>query len=1363
MAEVGVRPPFLGNGGALSPQHICNFRRKRGFKRITIDGSPVPSFPRFFNHFATFRTGILGLAILGQVPLLPAATYSVGQGAPTPEITFLFQNAWTRNGFSSLAVYPLSGVKTLQIGSTIGLYQEFSPTAPCSGSTCPTGPAVTLGLVMANQNANASNTAVLQVTAGIFAYYSTLGLGTVGFPTTDTLTCPTAGSNSCTYQIFSNDYALFAYNSPLANGQTCESGSDTDCVYIKDPEFTKWQSLGGVGSTVGLPISTTATITASTTTTATQQLFTGGAFYGITSGNNTGGYYAVTLPIYTTYQTVQGPYGSLGLPTSNQQSLPGGIFQQTFEGGTVQYTTGNTPVILLPVASVRIVGPENFTTGFTLNLNATAQLTAQVYSSTGAALTGRAVTWSATNPSVLSVTPNGMTATVKGIGGGTSNVTATVGGVVSTALPITVNAPCCTIGYGAPAAVQTAFQDALSRNQLTVSQPIAAAAQVVGNGYVQTMTPVGSTQSILVAEANSSPLAYVVSGAILTTYQNAGGPSGTVGYPTSDVTAAGRQLFQNAAIAGSPAFVVQAPILTKWSSLGYETGILGLPTAAVSVFSTALGETGQQQPFQNGTIFAITSGQHSGGTYAVSGQILALYNSLGGPAGSYGAPLSDQTLSGTVYSQTFENGSISYTSGAAVAVGHPNPRTPAISAFPASGVPGSRLQLTVSGFSNGDTVTISVTNQPSFTVTVPLGAFTWNYVIPTSATVGTINLQAADAAGVTASGSFSIQSTASLGAKLAIVQGNSQSAGVSALLPLPLQVVVKDSSGNPIPGVAVAFIASPGATISVASATTDSNGLASTTLRLPSSVGIAEVTAQALGQYVTFGAQAIAAAALSVPAMTAVSQNALGAGPALISQQGALVTSAAMVLAFYQNAGQIGAPNGQATSDTLNKYLANCGSGCDGFLTNAASGQQIVNLWRLSGFTGGLTDITVVSPDASGSYSGPIQALVAGGSPVLAFLSLTANGNPVGGSTVVVTGVNSDGSLVLNDPNPVLARTNMNDYLNGFPVGSNTWRGTITSAAQIVVQRPPTSSFVLGAVSQPLVSAGGVSLDIQSASGACGTQLEIPDSGTIGSTISVTLRSSRFVYCSGSSPAYQADLTASNPYLAYIEGAGLDKGLSASSSAAYALAFNSSGTLTIAPEVAAFTANGVLNAATFASGLAPGGLFSIFGGGLSGPATKTTVTFGSESASLILQSDFQLNGQVPADLAPGNYSVTVQSAWGTATQPVLISQAAPGIFVVANESGATTGTRTVGAVINQSGTLNDLGTPANRGDVLTIYCTNLGAVQAQGNLNVTVSTVTALLNSVELPVAFSGLTPGFIGLYQVNVPIPGGTSPGTSL
>ncbi len=585
------------------------------------------------------------------------------------------------------------------------------------------------------------------------------------------------------------------------------------------------------------------------------------------------------------------------------------------------------------------------------------------------------------------------------------------------------------------------------------------------------------------------------------------------------------------------------------------------------------------------------------------------------------------------------------------------------------------------------------------------------------------------------------------------------------MLPVPLQVAIHDSHGNPLPNIAVAFTASPGASVSPSSAMTDASGLASTNLRLPSSTGIAVVTAQALGQYVTFGAHAASAPPLSVPTLTATSQNTLGKGPAKIAQKGTLLAAAAMLLRYYQNTNQIGSPNGLADPDTLNKYLTNCG--CDGFVTNPDTGEQVVNLWRLSGFSGGLTDISVEKADA-----GSIQALIAGGSPVLATLALTANGVPVGGTAVVITGVADDGSLIIADPNPVLARTYMNDYLNGFQAANSAWRGAIISAARVTVKRPLSNSFLVAAVSQP-DAGGGVSLDVESASGGCGQVFDVPDAATIGSTNapgstnSAPLRSSRFEYCSGADPAYQVNVGAPGAYRAFIENAaspsGLFKDLSGSSPAAYSVTYSSAGTLLVAPQAALFASNGVLNAASFISGVAPGGLFSIFGSGLYGPSADTTVTFGSEAANLILKSPFQLNGQVPADLAPGSYPVTVQSALGAATQPVLVSQTAPGIFVVSATSGSAAGIRTVGAVINADGTLNDLGTPAHRGDVVTVYCTNLGAVQLQGNLSVTVSPVSAFLNAMQLPVQYAGLTPGFIGLYQVNVPIPGGTIPGTGI
>jgi len=74
--------------------------------------------------------------------------------------------------------------------------------------------------------------------------------------------------------------------------------------------------------------------------------------------------------------------------------------------------------------------------------------------------------------------------------------------------------------------------------------------------------------------------------------------------------------------------------------------------------------------------------------------------------------------------------------------------------------------------------------------------------------------------------------------------------------------------------------------------------------------------------------------------------------------------------------------------------------------------------------------------------------------------------------------------------------------------------------------------------------------------------------------------------------------------------------------------------------------------------------------------------------------------------------------------------------------------------------MNGPANPLPRGQALLVYATGLGAVTRQGQLSVTTATVTAVVNGQELPVEFAGLAPGYAGLYQVNVPIPGATAPG---
>jgi len=193
---------------------------------------------------------------------------------------------------------------------------------------------------------------------------------------------------------------------------------------------------------------------------------------------------------------------------------------------------------------------------------------------------------------------------------------------------------------------------------------------------------------------------------------------------------------------------------------------------------------------------------------------------------------------------------------------------------------------------------------------------------------------------------------------------------------------------------------------------------------------------------------------------------------------------------------------------------------------------------------------------------------------------------------------------------------------------------------------------------------------------------------------------------------------------------------------------------TAAPQSLSFSANSILNAASFTADLSPGALFSIFGSGMAGPGVKTSVQIAGLAAPVIAQTPFQVNGQIPADLPPGTYNISLSSPYGTAEQPIQIAAVSPGIFQVTDQ---------LGAVLNEDGTLNTRDNPARRGQVVVVYCTGLGAVTRQGNLMIAQVPAAGLVQGITWTAAFAGLSPGFIGLYQVNLPIPVATPPGLNL
>jgi uncharacterized protein (TIGR03437 family) len=109
----------------------------------------------------------------------------------------------------------------------------------------------------------------------------------------------------------------------------------------------------------------------------------------------------------------------------------------------------------------------------------------------------------------------------------------------------------------------------------------------------------------------------------------------------------------------------------------------------------------------------------------------------------------------------------------------------------------------------------------------------------------------------------------------------------------------------------------------------------------------------------------------------------------------------------------------------------------------------------------------------------------------------------------------------------------------------------------------------------------------------------------------------------------------------------------------------------------------------------------------------------------------------------------------------------PGIFSV---NGQGTGQ---GAILDASYRLVDSSNPAKAGStVIQIYCTGLGGVSHQPATGspapyspLAVTTITPLVRIGWVPatVLFSGLTPGTVGLYQVNVQVPATAPRGASV
>lgn len=199
------------------------------------------------------------------------------------------------------------------------------------------------------------------------------------------------------------------------------------------------------------------------------------------------------------------------------------------------------------------------------------------------------------------------------------------------------------------------------------------------------------------------------------------------------------------------------------------------------------------------------------------------------------------------------------------------------------------------------------------------------------------------------------------------------------------------------------------------------------------------------------------------------------------------------------------------------------------------------------------------------------------------------------------------------------------------------------------------------------------------------------------------------------------------------------------------------------PNVAAAT-----NGASFTPGLSPGSLGTLFGTSLAGGSTQSaasqplpteiagaSVRVNGSYAPLLYVSDSQINFVVPQSVSGSTALVVVQTPDGESTAfqaPILTYD--PAIFF---DSGTN-----LGAVLRSGSSQKTNVVPALPGGFVEIFATGLGPLisQSRGVL-ITEKPVAATLNGLPMEVTYSGIAPGFVGLYQINARVPAGFAPGT--
>jgi uncharacterized protein (TIGR03437 family) len=214
-----------------------------------------------------------------------------------------------------------------------------------------------------------------------------------------------------------------------------------------------------------------------------------------------------------------------------------------------------------------------------------------------------------------------------------------------------------------------------------------------------------------------------------------------------------------------------------------------------------------------------------------------------------------------------------------------------------------------------------------------------------------------------------------------------------------------------------------------------------------------------------------------------------------------------------------------------------------------------------------------------------------------------------------------------------------------------------------------------------------------------------------------------------------------------------------------------------------YTADSIANSAASVTGLyAPNTFVTIYGQNLAYTTVSLTAAdisggmlptvLGSTGVRVLLNnipaniyyvSPTQVNLLIPTSLIPGpvTLQLVVDGLAGPAI-PILLESAAPSLF-------QTDATTVLGVHLDYS--LITATSPAQPGEVIVLYASGLGPtnpaaipdqIPQQAATVTPMSSFSVLVNGVALNpqlILYAGVTPGFAGLFQINVQLPSDAPP----